>query len=237
MQVTRRERLTGYAEHLLDIYLGLRGKYAVLEPMLFDRDTIDEWGTGRRGRGFQILTNTLLMSCVLDISKIALDSDDRSPSLSLLVDALDEEQVLAELKEEYAVWHLAPTVGEESEVIALLQNSERREEDERRQKFDLHVAELRERWGRLRDLEVLRSFRTVRDKLLAHTELHHDGSGYRQLDVATLGLKYGDLKRVITELEDLLELVGLVFRSASFDFSMLERQLAAARDAFWTPAS
>ena len=125
MQATRREKLTAHAELLLDAYLGLRGKYAMLEPMLFDQDTIDQWGTAPRACGFQILTNTLLMSCVLDISKIALDSDDRSPSLLHLVDALDDKQVLSELSEAYAGWHLAPTVGEEPEVIAPLQAAER----------------------------------------------------------------------------------------------------------------
>ena len=77
----------------------------------------------------------------------------------------------------------------------------------------------------------------IRDKLLAHSELHHDGKGYRPLDVASLGLKWSDLKQVISELERIVDLITLLSRKSSFAFDMLDEQLAKASGAFWGPTS
>lgn len=122
-------------------------------------------------------------------------------------------------------------------MITLLQAAERREEAERRKQFDAHVTELEGRWQGLRDSNVLQACRVVRDQLLAHSELHHNGKDYQPLDVTSLGLKWGDLKQVISELEYIINLITLVFRNSSFAFDMLDEQLANASDAFWAPAS
>lgn len=132
----RKPKLKAHAEHLLDLFLGLRGRFAMLEPMLFDRSVIDQWGSGKRAHGFRILANTLLHTCILDIAKIALDKDKRTPSVAQLVAALEDPAMVAELREEFAIWNLAPISGEDPDVIALLQAAERREEDQRRTQFD-----------------------------------------------------------------------------------------------------
>src|SRR6266571_2219637 len=132
MAPTRHEKVTAHAAHLLDAFLGLRGKYAMLEPMLFDGATIARWGAGKRSHGFQIIQGALLMSCVLDVGKLTFDKDERTPSLVRLESALGDEHLLDVLREEFAVWHLAPTSGEREDVIAILQTAERREEAKRR---------------------------------------------------------------------------------------------------------
>jgi hypothetical protein len=234
---TRLQKLKAYAEHLLDVFIGLREKYALLDPLIFDKDTIRRSSAGSRGRGFVILKNTLFLSCLVDVSKIALDKDDKTPSVARLVEAMAEKDLCMHLREEFALWHLAPTAGEPEELIALLQASERQEEAQRRAQFDTLVAELDERWKSLRASAVLESCRVIRNKLLAHSELHHDGKGYRPLDVASLGLKWIDLKQVISELERMVDLVTLLYRNSSFAFDMLDEQLAKASSAFWGPTS
>lgn len=208
----------------------------MLEPMLFDRSVIDQWGSGKRAHGFRILANTLLHTCILDIAKIALDKDKRTPSVAQLVAALEDPAMVAELREEFAIWNLAPISGEDPDVIALLQAAERREEDQRRTQFDELVTSLRLGWEELIASPALASFSTMRDKLIAHSELWHDGASYRPFDVALLGLKFGDLRVVITRLRSLVDLITLVYRNSSFDFEMLDKQLARAQDQFWSPA-
>ena len=56
------------------------------------------------------------MSCLMDVSKIALDRDDRTPSVLHLVDVLAENEIRSELKEQFSVWNGAPTRGESKEV-------------------------------------------------------------------------------------------------------------------------
>lgn len=235
MQPTRRDKLRAHAEQILDAFLGLRSTFAMLEPALFDRTVIDRWEAGYRARGLHLITSALLQWCVLEITKIALDKDKRTPSVSKLVDAL-EGPIVAELREKFAVWFIAPHTDEKPEVIALLQKMERQEEYDRRQRFDCHIDELRSGWINLRDSPQLTSIGTMRDKLIAHRELWHDGEKYQPLDTSSLGLKFSDLRTVIDQLGLLVELINLVYRNASFDFDDLDRQLASTAGAFWSPS-
>src|SRR5438067_2310091 len=106
MPSTRLEKLKAYAEHLLDVFIGLREKYALLDPLIFDRDTIQLWSTGHRQRGFLTLKNSLFMSCLMDVSKIAIDKDDRTPSVLQLMDFLDEGGIRDALRDQFSDWHV-----------------------------------------------------------------------------------------------------------------------------------
>jgi hypothetical protein len=205
----------------------------MLEPILFDEATIGRWGSGKRAHGLRLLTTTLVQSCVLGIAKIALDKDERTPSISKLVAALADERMVDGLREEFAIWHLAPTTGDDAEVIALLQKMERREEEERRAQFNRHLAELLAGWSELSASAPLKSFGIMRNKLVAHSEIWHDGEKYRPVDITSLGLKFADLRTVITSLQRLIDLINLIYRNASFDFEMLDKQLNEAKNQFW----
>lgn len=234
---TRQEKVAGHAEHLLDAFLRLRGTYAMLDPLLFDKEVVQEWGSGKRSQGFHIVQSSLLHSCVLDVAKLTLDQDRRTPSLTQLVASLDDRRLVDELRESFAVWNIAPTSGEDPAVLALIQASERREDDKRRQQFDQFVGELKAGWATLQQSPALISFGTMRDKLIAHHELWHDGNRYRALDVSKLGLKFGDVRTVIESIQRLIDLATLIFRNSSFDFEMLDGQLTEAPKTFWSRAS
>lgn len=233
---TRREKLQAQAEHLLDAYLSMRATLALLEPILFDRQVVARWGSGKRAAGLRALTGVLVNACVLQIATIVSDKDARTPSVSKLVDALEDEALVAGLREAYSVWNLPVSHGMEPEVIAAVEAWERRDEAARRQQFDLHVANLRSRWEDLRESAELKGFRAMRDKLIAHREIWLDRSGYRILDVASLGLKYGDLTSVADRIGNLVELIGLVYRNVYFSFDHAKDQTAGFAAAFWAGA-
>jgi hypothetical protein len=98
--------------------------------------------------------------------------------------------------------------------------------------FDALVDDLRKRWDALAGSDRLRSFGTIRDKFLAHAELHHGSSNYRSLDVTSVGVTWEHLKQTIVELEELVTLVTAIYRSAAFAFPDLDAQLARASSAF-----
>jgi hypothetical protein len=54
MQPSRRAKLVAQAERVLDELIGLRAKYAMLRPLLFDRNTVTVWAAGKRGYGFGV---------------------------------------------------------------------------------------------------------------------------------------------------------------------------------------
>ena len=233
MQPTRLEKLRAHTEHLLDLFIGLCEKYALLHPMIWETTTIESRGSAEREHGFSILKSVLSMSCVMDIAKIAADKDDRTPSISRLAQALQDPEVSLVLREEFAVWNIAPASGYAPEVLELIAKSEQKDERERREEFDGKLGEVRERWQRLGSSTRLQSFITMRDKFLAHAELHHVGNDYRPFDISALGIKWDDLKGTIDELRQLVILLTVLYRNASFAFDMLDEQLMRASGGFW----
>lgn len=228
------EKLEAHAGHLLDAFIGLREKYAMLEPMLFDPDTIRNRGSRDQARGFQFLRNSLFLSCAQDIAKLTLDADKRTPSIRNLVVALGESAVVAELEERYAIW-VIPSVEDESdpEIAAALKRMEERERVERREQFREHLAELRDLWTKLSTAPAMTGFLTVRDKVSAHTEVRFVADKYQLVDIGTLGIEWQDLQESIESMQRLVELIGLTVRNAGFAWDSLDHQLSKASKSFW----
>lgn len=228
------EKLEGFAGRLLDAFIGLREKYAMLDPMLFDPDTNMNRGSGEQARGFQILRNSLFLSCALDIAKLTLDADKRTPSIRNLVDALDDVELMAELEDRYAIW-VIPSVESETdpEIAAALKRMEERERLERREQFRAHLVELRDLWVKLSTSHAMAGFLTVRDKVSAHTEVRFVADKYQFVDIGTLGIKWRDLRASIESMQRLVELIGLIVRNAGFAWDLLGHQLSKASKSFW----
>ncbi|MEJ2471803.1 MAG: hypothetical protein P8Y96_11900 [Desulfuromonadales bacterium] len=54
---TQIEKIQAHSEHLLDAFLMLLERYAILSPMLFDEEICRQHGRGKKARGFEILRN------------------------------------------------------------------------------------------------------------------------------------------------------------------------------------
>ena len=232
---TRSEKLTGYAEHLLDAFLRLRATYSILDPLLFNRELTDRWKSGPAQQGRAILISALLYSCVLEASKLTLDQDPRTPSLEKLAAGLNDEAVLSQLREAYSVWNLHAHV-DDPDVVAVLKAMDEKEEKERRAQFDDLVTQFRAGWTQLRESAALKSFTTLRDKVIAHNEVRHEDGRYGTFDVASLGLKFGDLRTIVVGLEPIVDASNLIFRASSFAFKESADQLRTAAEHFWSIA-
>jgi hypothetical protein len=231
---TQIEKLEAHASHLLDAFIGLREKYALLKPMLFDKEVVEARGSFARARGFKTLRHSLFLSCAQDIAKLCLDTDKRTPSIVNLVSGLSDSSLRSELRERYAIWQI-PSVEEETdpEIIEALKRMEQREQSERQGQFDRHYEELLTSWASLRDSKPLEGFSTVRDKVSAHTEVRSVADKYQLVDIGTLGIKWSDLRSTIDAMQHLVELLGLIVRNAGFAWDMLDRQLSEAAAGFW----
>ena len=235
---TQIERLEGLASHLLDGFLQLRERYAFLDPMIFDKDVVSKKGSVKQARGFRTLRHSLFLTCVQDIAKYTTDTDKRTPSIRNIVEALEDSTLLAELKERYAIWRLPPPEEEtDPAIIEALRRIEMREQAERRVQFDEHYRELRASWEKLSSMEALEGFRTIRDKLTAHTEIRFVADKYQPIDIGELGIKWGDLKTLMSEMQVCVELIGLIVRNAGFAWEMLDEQLSEASRGFWSDAA
>jgi hypothetical protein len=233
---TQTERLQAHAEHLLDGFLVLRERYALLDPMLFNREVVEASGSGRKARGYQALRTTLFLSCAQDVAKLAADGDERAPSVRNLATALRDATVARDLKARYSAW-VVPSVEQETdpEVAEALRLFEIDERAGRAVEFDRHLRDLLALADEFEASPVIESFRTIRDKVTAHTEVRFSVDKYQRVDIAELGLKWSDLATTITSLQRAVELIWLVFRNTGFAWVSLDRQLAQMADEFWLP--
>ena len=230
---TRKDKVTAQAAHLLDVYRALKARFALLEPLLVDQDLITRLRTGRRRHGLHILRSALVESCILGMVKIVHDGDARSPSVSGLITALDDDVLRAELREDYAVWNVAPDDIDDPDLRALVLSSEKRDKAARRTQFDGLVVKLHDRAKHFDATTPIEAVRRMQDQLIAHNQISFNGTNYQPLDVARLELKLSDIGAIIGALESIMDAITLIFRNSSFDFTHLQEQLIADRNGFW----
>jgi hypothetical protein len=234
---TQIEKLEGHCSHLLDAFIQLRERYALLEPMLFDEKVRKGRASGRGARGFQALLNSLFLSCAQDIAKLSFDKSERTPSISKLMAAISDHGLEMTLRDRFAVWYLPPAEDEtDPEILEALRRIELREQDERRAQFDEILASARRSWDELSVSGYMRGFLTIRDKVTAHTEIQHVADKYQRIDISSLGVKWADLRRAIEGMQELVEALGLLIRNSTFAWDMLDAQLSKASKGFWLPS-
>jgi hypothetical protein len=145
---TQFEKVEAHASHLLDAFIRLRERYAMLEPMLFDPDVPKQWGSGARARGFSTLRHSLFLSCAQDIAKLSVDADARTPSIKNLVTALEDASLCKTLREKYAIWEIPRTdTLMDPEIVAAIKRIELRRQAERSAQFDEILQRLRLNWA------------------------------------------------------------------------------------------
>lgn len=228
------ERLEALSRHMLDSYLALCERSAMLQPLLFDQEVVTCYGSGLRSRGFHALRTSLFMSCVQDIAKIVSDKDEKAPSLRNFVAALTSEALVQQLRDRYAK-RVTPLATDETdpEVLNALRLLDAQEEVERRSEFDTHLRGLRDWWTMNECSKTVQACRVIRDKVTAHTEIKYVLDKYVAVDVAALDLKWSDVKNVTLELRTPIAAVGIVIRCAGFAWEMLDEQLSTAAKHFW----
>lgn len=231
---TQIEKLQAYANHLLDAFIELREKYALLEPMLISEMVQKERGSGRQARGFEILKYSLFLSCSQDIAKLVMDADGRTPSLSNLVRFLADEDIRIALRNAFSEWRVHVSEEEvDPAIFAALRRMEEQEVAERIKEFDAHYCEAMTLWAKLSTNPVIKGFRTIRDKVSAHTEVRFRVDQYQRIDIGSLGIKWGDLGIMIDDMQKLVGLMTLLIRNTSFLWDTLDSHLSQASQGFW----
>jgi hypothetical protein len=231
---SRTSKVEAIASHVLDGYLLLREKVALLEPMLFDPSVVNARGKGFSGRGFNTLKHSLFLGCVQDIANLCLDGDSRAPSILNVARALRDEPIRRGLRNKFADWG-APLADPETDPLILeaLKRIELREQSERQAQFDDLYQEFQVLWTEISESPVLNAFRHIRDKVSAHTEIRQVADTYAAVDLSTLGIKWGDIGGTARKIQRLVELCGLLVRNTGFAWDALEVQLKRTASGFW----
>jgi len=146
------------------------------------------------------------------IGALILDDDRRSASVARAVSSLRNEAIVRELRAEYG----GIPVGADEATKSALRHLQRTE-------FDGYLASIPEK---LREIEVsvlgteiAEIIRTVRNKVVAHNDVTHDGADWKMWQVKETGLTYGQLDEYIDHCTQAVDqLSHLVLRHAfAFD--------------------
>ncbi|QGA49330.1 hypothetical protein [Pseudomonas brassicacearum] len=232
---TSLEKIQAHASHLLDAFIEMRQRYSILDPMLFDETVVTTLGSGERAMGFSILKHSLFLSCAQDIAKLTFDDDPRTPSLNNSIQALTDDALRQTLREQFANWKIPNDKDvTDTEILEALRRLELREEAQLGSQFDELYCEASKLWAVLSTSATIKSFRTIRDKVSAHTEVRYLADKYQFVDISTLGIKWGDIKTTVEQMQRLVEIIEMLTRNAGFAWESLDAQLKNASAAFWS---
>lgn len=201
--------------------------------MLYEKKVVEKFGRGKKARGFRAIKYSLFYDCVQDIAKLSLDSDHRTPSVQNIISIIENEKIKNVLQKNFSTWAI-PIAEEEDELtIKALKKITKREQEKLREEFNKKYSEIINCWESFRNKPYISAFKVIRDKLTAHLELKKINGEYQYTDISKLGLKWGDLKKSIYELEEIILNLNLIIRNASFAMESLNDSLSKANKAFW----
>ena len=226
------KKAKGHTDHLLGCLIGLRNKYALLRPMIFDPKVIEQWGSREKTYAFELLRHSLYQECVQDIVKLSFDKDCHTPSIIKIVDWLQDIKVLKILREAYKSIHMPIDKQKDESLKNGLRVIQEREMEEHRQEFDSRYEEILKKWEDFQRSSWIRGFRIIRDKITAHLELKLINDKYQFTDISTLGLKWGDVGTAIDCLEQIVLKLNMIIRNASFSMKRAKDSFECDSKAF-----
>lgn len=172
-----------HLEHITAAFHGLNEKYSLLEPMLFD----DSLTRKHNNYGFAVIRQSLFFNCVIDIVNIIKQGDKKTPSIEGISEIFSCEASIKKLHDNIVYCDAFKGIEhlEKYQSNAFNQNVKKTEED---------IINLLE-------LDIYKSFLTIRDKRIAHLELKYEDGEYQLLDISTLNLNWTDLKAIVGRLK------------------------------------
>lgn len=201
----RINKLKNHADILLNAYLGLRGSIEVFKPMAYEQAVFDKHAAGHRRRAFLIIRRNLFFSCALDITKLSFDADRRTPSFANLIGALKDARLRKELRDDYS----------------------------RGEQFDDLWEKTLKQWEDFNSKPWVEPFKTVRNKWIAHLEVNTESGEYKTLDIAALGLKWGDLEEAALLLEPIILNLMPLICNRGHTFDAVTSDYERAGKAYW----
>jgi hypothetical protein len=210
------DKARAHAEHLLDLLIELKHKLALLNPLLPGEAIARTAHAGPQSKGLAVLRFALFGSCL-----------PRAPSVANIIPVFEDLTSREQLKSEFCLRFYAGA-GPDRDIRLVLERLSLEQGGDPRRRFDDSVARLLADWAHLRAVPQLQACKTIRDQLVAHTDLRFVDGSYQLLDVGPMGLHWTDLGPLTGQLEDCVSLINLLIRSAGFDFDGLDGQLRSA---------
>lgn len=181
----------GHLNHITLAFHGLKEKYHLLEPMLFDKKLAQK----HNNHGFVVIRQSLFFSCVIDIVNI-VKKGNKNPSIQEISDIFDSKEIMKTLHDDIVYFEAFKGI--------------KRLEEQQSVAFQKNVKITSELVKKFLELDKYKSSLSIRDKRIAHLELKEKHGEYELLDISTLGLQWGDLKEIIYKLEIIIVNLNII---------------------------
>jgi AbiU2 len=226
------EKLKGHTDHVLGLYLLLAEKYALIDPMFFGKRVVRRFGVAERARGFDLIRKAVYFGCLQDLANICFDQHDKTPSISKLVGKLRLLEIQKLLRDNYSQYPINMK-NSDPNIRASLQKYRAQQEAKLAERFDRELKSLIRRWDRFATTPRARAFESIRDKITAHFELEKTDGVYGYVPVSRFDLRWSDLRRTITELRPIVEILNSLIRNAGMDVKSTIAQHNRYGKSFW----
>lgn len=230
------EKVKAYATALADKYLFARQKLAIMEPLLSEEIT-KLLGKSYAAHAHDALAVTLILDLVRDICAFTLDTDGRAASLVNIWRLVSHADVRSALRAvaakpdaRNAIWAKGLTAQEKS---AWLSGIEKEDIERNGAAFDEAFARAEKAIAEIVHLDLAETFKTVRDKALAHYEMRPGRDGYELFDLGKAGVKWGSPREFLDRLDRVVWDVVLIATWGSYDEEGFEKAHRLYAADFW----
>jgi hypothetical protein len=235
MTVQRLEKLQGHTNALVHAFLGLRTNYGLLKPLLGEpHELVGQPPSGVLRNGLSALRYTLFFSCVLDVVKLAWDTDPRAPSVINLLGVLNDPAIVNLIVVQQAAALRIPREAGDEQYARQLEKIELAEVERRRVQVHDQLSRLRASWQSFDSVSFKDAFLILRAKHIAHLEVRLVSDGYQPVDIGTLGVSHGDLGIAVSAMESLVWCLNAVVRDADFQMEHASKMFDRIGRNFWS---
>ena len=223
-------KLRAHAEHLLDGFITLRERYAMLRPMLHNESVVKNKGSNKQYRGFIIIRNTMLLSCCQLIANLCFDKNSNCPSIHQLMEKLEDTSLRKIVKDVYSRPTPIASSDLSDEVLKFIQQDEH---TSRKAEFDKFYKELLLLWSQFKTSKSATSILEIRKKVAAHTDINLIDGQYRLFDISSLDLKWDDILETISNMQEIIESLNIIIRNSSYSWDTLDELIYKSVNDYW----
>ena len=151
---------------------------------------------------------------------------------------LQGQGVRESLREEFSTWIASAPIrsaGPEKIDKKLLEGFRSDEVGRLELRFDELWSRLWSGWGSMQGQDWFPRFRSVRNKITAHTEMKRKGGEYEASTPDEFGLTWEDVETALDEIEPLISDLVLAATNSSYGMDSTRSQLNLMAADFWSP--
>ena len=226
------QKIKGHTEHIVDRFLRCVERYDLVDPIMFNHETVERIGRADRGRPLDLIRRDLYFSILHDIANICFDRQPKTPSLTKIIKTLKDRNVQNALRKEFS--KRAIQFESQDPIFApAMEKFQKEHELELSEVFDAHLKSLFVRWDRFNSNPRSKALKNIRNRFTAHFDLEKKDGKYRAAQIKTFGLQWSDLKMSMASLIGIIKRLDLIARAIDNYFDDFIRDSRKQGEKFW----